>query len=343
MAGYIGANTSSVTNNQNAAERRKKFTFTANTTVLSGLNFLPDKIHIFHNGIRLVKTTDYTEAADGQSVTLVNAAQAGDEIVAVTFDQNPATGGGSSDFVSASTGGTFSDAVTIDSNGATTLTVDRATSNGDIIDIQKDGTSVGNIAVDSNDNIMFGAKTGGGAGFYLHGSGGTDPFVLPMKENALSDDTVTLGDSARRYKDLFLGGGVYLGGTTASNKLEDYEEGTWTPTIGSGTVTATNAWYIKVGKLVTVSCKLDTFSDRTSGNSVAVGGFPFTSKAANHTAQGSMIASYLSGGDYAPYISSNSSTLYFYTQSTSGFYAMLHNNFNASGSTIYLTITYQTQ
>ena len=96
MAGYIGANTSSVTNNQNAAERRKKFTFTANTTVLSGLSFLPDKIHIFHNGIRLVKNTDFTEAADGQSVTLINAAQAGDEIVAVTFEQNPAVGGGSS-------------------------------------------------------------------------------------------------------------------------------------------------------------------------------------------------------------------------------------------------------
>lgn len=97
MAGYIGANTSSVTNNQNAAERRKKFTFTANTTVLSGLNFLPDKIHIFHNGIRLVKNTDFTEAADGQSVTLVNAAQAGDEVVAVTFAQDPASNAGYTD------------------------------------------------------------------------------------------------------------------------------------------------------------------------------------------------------------------------------------------------------
>ena len=93
MAGYIGANTSSVTNNQNAAERRKKFTFTANTTVLSGLNFAPQKIHIFHNGIRLVRTTDYTEASDGKSVTLVNAAQAGDEVVAITFAQDPASSG----------------------------------------------------------------------------------------------------------------------------------------------------------------------------------------------------------------------------------------------------------
>ena len=97
MAGYIGANTSSVTNNQNAAERRKKFTFTANTTVLSGLNFAPQKIHIFNNGIRLVRTTDYTEAADGKSVTLVNAAQAGDEVVAVTFAQDPASNAGYTD------------------------------------------------------------------------------------------------------------------------------------------------------------------------------------------------------------------------------------------------------
>jgi len=97
MAGYIGANTSSVTNNQNAAERRKKFTFTANTTVLSGLNFAPQKIHIFHNGIRLVRTTDYTEAADGKSVTLTNAAQAGDEVVAVTFAQDPASNAGYTD------------------------------------------------------------------------------------------------------------------------------------------------------------------------------------------------------------------------------------------------------
>jgi hypothetical protein len=26
--------------------------------------------------------------------------------------------------------------------------------------------------------------------------------------------------------------GVYLGGTGAANKLDDYEEGTWTPTLG---------------------------------------------------------------------------------------------------------------
>ena len=151
MAGYIGANTSSVTNNQNAAERRKKFTFTANTTALTGLNFAPAKIHIFHNGIRLVRTTDYTEAADGKSVTLVNAAQAGDEVVAVTFAQDPAS---NSDFVSALTGGTFSGDVTMASG--TTLDVSAGTlfpSAGQIIQtviFENDQTQTNHTVVSSN-------------------------------------------------------------------------------------------------------------------------------------------------------------------------------------------------
>ena len=32
-----------------------------------------------------------------------------------------------------------------------------------------------------------------------------------------------------RFKDLYLSGGVYLGGTGSANQLDDYEEGTWTP------------------------------------------------------------------------------------------------------------------
>ena len=41
-----------------------------------------------------------------------------------------------------------------------------------------------------------------------------------------------IGSSSKRFKDLYLSGGAYLGGTGAANKLDDYEEGTWTPTSG---------------------------------------------------------------------------------------------------------------
>ena len=37
------------------------------------------------------------------------------------------------------------DPLTVDDDGATVLTLDRATSNGTVIDIQKDGSTVGSI------------------------------------------------------------------------------------------------------------------------------------------------------------------------------------------------------
>jgi len=52
--------------------------------------------------------------------------------------------------------------------------------------------------------------------------------------------------------DVIVGSGVYLGGTGAANKLDDYEEGTWTPSqIGLGAVgNVISAYYRKVGDLV---------------------------------------------------------------------------------------------
>ena len=150
--------------------------------------------------------------------------------------------------------------------------------NGKLIDFKYNGTSVGDISVDSSDNIQFGATTSGGAGFYLHGSGGTDPFVLPMKEGALSDNTVTLGDSSRRYKDLYLSGGAYIGGTVAANYLDDYEEGTWTIGLSGLTVSggAIETSYVKVGNQVTAIASLANVTISGGTNSI-VTGLPFTS------------------------------------------------------------------
>ena len=65
----------------------------------------------------------------------------------------------------------------------------------------------------------------------------------------MSDNTIDLGQAGGRFKDLYLSGGVYLGGTGAANKLDDYEEGTWTPTaqLYSGTMTVNSATYTKIG------------------------------------------------------------------------------------------------
>jgi len=74
--------------------------------------------------------------------------------------------------------------------------------------------------------------------------------------------------------------------STDANTLDDYEEGTWTPTItGTGTAgTATyaqrSARYTKVGRLVYVELYL-SWSSGTGTSSLIITGLPFTSANAN--------------------------------------------------------------
>lgn len=62
------------------------------------------------------------------------------------------------------------------------------------------------------------------------------------------------------------------------NTLDDYEEGTWTPTDQSGSgvgVTVINASYIKIGRLVTITCALTFDSALADASAVFLGGLPF--------------------------------------------------------------------
>ena len=69
------------------------------------------------------------------------------------------------------------------------------------------------------------------------------------------------------------GKGVHLGVTsaTASNLLDDYEEGTWTPLSGGGS--GSTAYYTKVGRLVQIEGDV-TFSGN-SGSTNFISGLPF--------------------------------------------------------------------
>ena len=115
-----------------------------------------------------------------------------------------------------------------------------------------------------------------------------------------SGDSVTLGSGASltspglTLSDNILfntaSKGIYLGVTTAtaSNLLDDYEEGTWTPTavstgdwsgFASSTVTTYMAQYTKVGRKVSIQA-LIAFPDSgvsalAAGDSVKIGGLPF--------------------------------------------------------------------
>ena len=104
MAGYIGSKVPVVTS---GTERKQHYNITTTTTSLTGLQYTPTKVHVFHNGVRLVDGTDYT-ATTGTSITLTNAAENGDDVVVISYASFQ-----TSDTVSAANGGTFAGNVTM--------------------------------------------------------------------------------------------------------------------------------------------------------------------------------------------------------------------------------------
>jgi hypothetical protein len=63
-----------------------------------------------------------------------------------------------------------------------------------------------------------------------------------------------------------------------ANTLDDYEEGTWTPTDASGaslTLTVNSAAYVKIGRMVYIACSV-TYPSTGSGAGAQIGGMPFT-------------------------------------------------------------------
>jgi hypothetical protein len=64
-----------------------------------------------------------------------------------------------------------------------------------------------------------------------------------------------------------------------ANTLDDYEEGDWTPIIGgSATYTTQEGKYTKIGRLVTIHCRL-TINAIGTGSATTISGLPFTSAA----------------------------------------------------------------
>jgi hypothetical protein len=138
-------------------------------------------------------------------------------------------------------------------DGGAVMQLNRTTSDGDIAVFYKDGSTVGSIAASTNLNI----GSGGTRIWFRDGTKALRPVSTEIGNG--SDGIINIGEVGGRFKDLYLSGGVYLGGTAAANKLDDYEEGTWTPGQGSfdtwsssPTFTAT---YTKVGRLVNIELR----------------------------------------------------------------------------------------
>jgi hypothetical protein len=150
----------------------------------------------------------------------------------------------------------------------------RLSTDGAIAYFSKDGATVGSIG--NNTDFYIASQDGTGVRF-------SATQVLPCSESgATQNGSRDLGSSGARFQDLYLSGGVYLGGTGAANLLDDYEEGTFTPSYeglssaGTTTYTYQQGYYTKVGNIVTVIINLGWTNATGTGQGV-VSGLPFQS------------------------------------------------------------------
>ena len=165
------------------------------------------------------------------------------------------------------------------------IVVNRLTDDGDLIEFRQDGAPVGSVGVASS-RVYIGTDD--------TGLRFTNDEITPFNPSVSADrnGTVDLGGESTRFKDLYLSGGVVFGatgGAVSSKTLDDYEEGTWTPTL-EGAVSAgsysvaiedSSCKYTKVGRQVTVTGRF-TFTVSSAGSSYAkIGGLPFATSATN--------------------------------------------------------------
>ena len=157
-------------------------------------------------------------------------------------------------------------------DGNEAMFLNRKSSDGKILSLRKDNTEVGAIGIQSGGLTVDGETNHSGIRFSASS-------FLPRKNNADVDGTVDLGTTDGRWKDIYLSGGAFLGGTGTANKLDDYEEGTFTPafSFASGSIvhSAQNGVYTKVGRMVNFSAYLHTSGLNSPSGNAEITGLPF--------------------------------------------------------------------
>jgi hypothetical protein len=126
----------------------------------------------------------------------------------------------------------------------------------------------------------------------------TNATVSDAKITILNDGNVGIGTTTPSQAldvvgSIEVSDGIYIGGTAAANKLDDYEEGTWTPrsTFANDTASGQAGAYTKVGNMVVATFQI-VFSTTSFAVNVALAGLPFTNNSTTGNASGASIGFY---------------------------------------------------
>ena len=197
------------------------------------------------------------------------------------------------------------------------------------ISLPDEGGTNTSLAIRGGSPTIFFDQTGGGNGKFL-----MDSADIAFKSGTMQSE----GSELVRIR--WDGGITFNGDTAAANALNDYEEGTWTPGVSSGTITAVNAKYTKIGRSVTVSALIYNISDRSSSNVFTITNLPYASCGACRSVGAIMMRYQNNTSLTAAYITQNTTNVEFYGVTSGGWDVALHSDWNNINSEVYFTATY---
>jgi len=167
--------------------------------------------------------------------------------------------------------GTFSTKAQTTSTGFNVIGTNiklRNVANGDLIKLFHSGTGGNALITSEIGNVKIQPNENGGQVQLFETTSGTTTKRLSTTNNGIDVNGDIRGSS----------GILFNNDTADANTLDDYEEGTWTPTvlsegnIGTPQITCT---YTKIGRLVTINADIHQLSDTTSSTFIKIGGLPF--------------------------------------------------------------------
>jgi hypothetical protein len=180
-----------------------------------------------------------------------------------------------------------------------TGTFGRNGNDGAVLGIYKDGVNAGDLGVKVA-NSAARLYLGNSNTKLLFDNGGDRIYPVNNDGNA-RNAAIDLGLYGAAFKDLYLTGGIQF--DNRSNKLDDYEEGTWTdPTItfGGGSTGLTylqrDGWYTKIGRLVTVGWEIVLSNKGTSTGNLALSNLPFTIASTQRQVSGVFYFQFMASG-----------------------------------------------
>ena len=232
--------------------------------------------------------------------------------------------------------------ITVDASGNMGLGVSPnsgwTTSNGRVLELTGNGSLYGynsggtySTMIGSNiywDGTNWKAKTTGTTGIYQFTgssfaffnspstSAGANASLISVLSNAGANNTIVL-QGASSSAGIGIAFPATQSASADANTLDDYEEGTFTPSMspssGSWTTATTTGKYVKIGQVVTLFMSLTITTVGTGSGFVAIGNMPFTAfnpviGAGNRAGVGIAREDATSGVAYQVFINGNSVT-----------------------------------